>query len=130
MSLQNATTKQLLAWALDIMEELARRAAPPKPASATPPWERQEVPEASQMLTSLLRRAPQAEMIEPPRTVAPRVVEPGTVIATGRTDPELAARFAQVPARPDHPDNPLRSVAPPVQGNGKGEGGAIDFNPP
>jgi hypothetical protein len=53
---------------------------------------------------------------------------PGTVLTTRKTDPELAARFAATPPRPDlGVDDRGRVIAAPgLQGSGNGEG-AIGF---
>lgn len=54
------------------------------------------------------------------------------VTTTPKTDPVLAAKFAAVPPRPDivDPETGRVFAAPGLQGNGKGEGGAVEFGVP
>ncbi len=125
-SLQGATLLQLTEWQNAIVMELYRRAAmadaPPVPRA---PWE-QPAPRAPTELELLraqlaearasITPAPQPSTGRPPAMLGGQQIGPGTVIATQKTDPAYAQAFAQMPARFDH--------APPVQGNGRGEGEA------
>lgn len=111
MTLANATLEQLHAWHTDIVNELFRRASvAPTQAQPKAPWETTTINPAA-------ARQPPA-MVQP--QTATQRLPPGTVLTTARTDPELAARFAQVAMR--------HEGVPGIVGNGKGEG-QIDFNP-
>lgn len=124
MSLQHATTEQITEWIAEMVAELAARAGVEEQPVAAPPWEQ---PTARPMRgpprrppISSARPAPQqAPMFEP--APAQRIA-PGTVIATSATDPALAARWATVPPRLEDPHG---NAPPGINGNGKGEGGAI-----
>ncbi len=100
--LTHATVEQLVEWQSAIVTELAWRAQThARPVEARPPW----------------------EMASPQRPV-PRYVEPAPapelapgVRATLRTDPKLAALFAQQRQRVEG--------VPGLNGNGRGEGEAV-----
>ena len=122
MSLENASIQQLIDWQAAIVAELVRRTvvqqAPPQPA---PPWEQvaTHVPRAAPVVA---QQAPQ--VLAPPAMLGgqhgvPQGLAPGTVIATAKTDPKMAALFAQQAVRHE-------GVAGP-RGNGRGEG-AIELS--
>lgn len=121
MTLQHATVEQLCAWQADIVAELARRAAPSPPV-ARAPWEMAAPPAAyappqpaDPRQAEIDRLRAQLAAIAPP---APAMLGGrGMVAPTFKTDPRAAAAFAGVAAR-------TRDDAPPVHGNGIGEGAA------
>ncbi len=129
MSLQHATLQQLMDWQREIIDEIGHRAAlavATMPVSRAP-WEMQAAinthvmgpPSQAEEIAAL--RAQLAQRGGPTRPTAPpsmlggqQPIRPGVVIATDRTDPALAAKFAQQPVRHE-------GVAG-MQGNGRGEG--------
>jgi len=149
MTLHLATVEQLLEWQAAIVAELARRAAPPAPPVARAPWEMpppqptyvqpqayapppppappvapmmlEAIREWNTGITDLAREVDAWPAWKKRSFIATAGQQRGAVTPTFKTDPALAARFAAVPPRPEG--------APPVQGNGKGEGGSVELGP-
>lgn len=145
MNLSTASIAQILEWQAQLVAELARRAEPPAPPpQPRAPWETPAPmsPTADPDVQGLIAQAVKAALAaqqprsftnvgQPPAMLGGQSTR-AVVTTTQKTDPVLAAKFGAMPPRPDIVDPETGRVwaSPGVQGNGKGEGGAVEFGMP